>query len=105
VTVGPRTPITDVVQILLDTRYKSVPVVIGALLIGVVAREDITRAIHRAAADLPPEPVRYWRAKRAGLDASDLPGEASLGTRRSWNAIAPWVPANDLESIPKTCLR
>ena len=65
VTVGPGTPITEVLQILVETRYKSVPVVIGALLLGVVSREDVTRAIRRAAAGLAPEPVHYWTAKPA----------------------------------------
>jgi CBS domain-containing protein len=66
VTVEPRTPVTQVLQLLVETRYKSLPVVIGALLIGIISREDVMRAIRRAAAGLPPEPVHYWRAKPAG---------------------------------------
>jgi CBS domain-containing protein len=66
-TVDPRTPITQVVQILLETRHKSVPVVMGALVLGVVAREDVIRAARRAAADLGPEPVHYWRATPAAV--------------------------------------
>jgi CBS domain-containing protein len=65
--VDPRTPITQVVQILLETRHKSVPVVMGALVLGVVAREDVIRAARRAAADLGPEPVHYWRATPAAV--------------------------------------
>jgi CBS domain-containing protein len=34
----------------LETRYKSFPVVAGALLVGVIAREDVLRALRRAAA-------------------------------------------------------
>jgi CBS domain-containing protein len=104
VTVGPRTPVMEVLRLLLETRYKSLPVVIGALLIGVIAREDVTRAIRRAAADPGPPALRFSRAKRA-LVASDAPGEAAPATRRNFIPIAGYVHANDLDSIPKTTLQ
>jgi CBS domain-containing protein len=78
-TVEPRTPITRVLEIMLESRYKSLPVVIGALLLGVISREDVIRAVRRAAADQGPEPVHYWRAKPAGT--GDPEGEAGT-TRR-----------------------
>jgi CBS domain-containing protein len=66
VAVEPRTPLTRVLQIMVESRYKSLPVVIGALLLGVISREDVIRAVRRAAADQGPEPVHYWRAMPAG---------------------------------------
>ena len=104
VTVGPRTPVMEVLRLLLETRYKSLPVVIGALLIGVIAREDVTRAIRRAALHPGPPALRFSRTKRAEVEAADAPGEASPATRRNFVPIATYVRANDLDSIPKTCL-
>lgn len=78
-TVEPRTPLTRVLQIMVESRYKSLPVVIGALLLGVISREDVIRAVRQAAVDQGPEPVHYWRAKPAGTGDSE--GEAPT-TRR-----------------------
>ena len=48
-TVCPRTPLTRVLQKIVDTRNKSFPVVDphGQRLVGVVAREDVMRALRR----------------------------------------------------------
>lgn len=73
VTVEPRTPLTRVLEIMVESRYKSLPVVIGALLLGVVSREDVIRAVRRAAVDQGPEPVHYWRAKPAGDSEEEAP--------------------------------
>ncbi len=48
VTVRPRTPLTRVLEKMLATRDKSFPVVDGSRLVGVVAREDVMRALRRA---------------------------------------------------------
>ena len=104
-TVDPRTPVTEVLRLLVETRYKSLPVVIGALLIGVVAREDVTRAVRRAAADPGPPALRFSRARRAEVAASLVLGEASPATRRNFVPIAAYVHADDLASIPKACLQ
>ena len=50
VTVGPDLPLTRVLQELVETRNKSLPVLDGTRLVGVVAREDVLRALRRAAA-------------------------------------------------------
>lgn len=47
-TVAPRTPLTRVLQKMLDTRNKSFPVVRGDELEGVIAREDVLAALRRA---------------------------------------------------------
>jgi CBS domain-containing protein len=47
-TVAPDTPLTRVLQHMLDTRYKSFPVLQEDRLVGIVAREDIMRALRRA---------------------------------------------------------
>ena len=54
VTVGPDLPLTRVLQELVETRNKSLPVLDGSRLVGVVAREDVLRALRRAAAGEPP---------------------------------------------------
>src|SRR5438876_2773614 len=50
VTVRPHMALTRLLQLMVDARYRSVPVTIGALLIGIVARQDVVRALRRAAA-------------------------------------------------------
>jgi CBS domain-containing protein len=49
VTVGPETKLSQALQIMAETRCKSLPVTIGALLIGIVARGDVLRALRAAA--------------------------------------------------------
>jgi CBS domain-containing protein len=49
VTVAPDSPLTRVLQELVRTRNKSLPVVDGTQLVGIVAREDVLQALRRAA--------------------------------------------------------
>jgi len=49
VTIAPDCPLTRVLQELVTTRNKSLPVVDGSRLVGVVAREDVLQALRRAA--------------------------------------------------------
>lgn len=54
-TVAPELPLTRVLETLVATRVKSLPVVESGHLVGVVAREDVIRALRRAAAgERPP---------------------------------------------------
>jgi CBS domain-containing protein len=46
--VCPRTPLTRVLQKLVDSRNKSFPVVDGDRVVGIVAREDVMLALRRA---------------------------------------------------------
>lgn len=62
VTVTPDAALTRVLQTMIETRYKSLPVVIGALVIGVVAREDVLRGLRMAAEGVHP------RAHRRGAE-------------------------------------
>lgn len=55
VTVGPDLPLTRVLQELVETRNKSLPVLDGTRLVGVVAREDVLRALRLAAAGEHPQ--------------------------------------------------
>jgi CBS domain-containing protein len=50
VTVSPRTPLTRVLETLVRTRSKSLPVVEDGKLVGVIAREDVLRSLKRAVA-------------------------------------------------------
>lgn len=47
-TVCPRTPLTRVLQKLVDSRNKSFPVLDGDRVVGIVAREDVMLALRRA---------------------------------------------------------
>lgn len=46
ITFTPETPLTRVLQTLVDYRVKSFPVLDGRHLVGIVAREDVKRALH-----------------------------------------------------------
>jgi CBS domain-containing protein len=50
ITVTPDMPLTRVLQLMVQTRHKSFPVTMGALVIGMIARRDVVRALRRAAA-------------------------------------------------------
>jgi CBS domain-containing protein len=61
-TVTPDVSLTRVLQMMTETRYRSFPVVIGALLIGMIAREDVMRALARAArGERPRSGTGMWR--------------------------------------------
>lgn len=53
-TVRPRTPLTRILRKMIDTRNKSFPVVDDDRLVGIVAREDVMRALRRADAGEKP---------------------------------------------------
>jgi CBS domain-containing protein len=48
VTVTPRTPLTRVLETLVRTRSKSLPVVDDGVVVGMIAREDVLAALRRA---------------------------------------------------------
>jgi CBS domain-containing protein len=48
VTVMPRTPLTRVLETLVRTRSKSLPVVDDGAVVGMIAREDVLAALRRA---------------------------------------------------------
>jgi CBS domain-containing protein len=66
VTVTPDMSLTRVLEVMAETRYRSFPVVIGALLVGIIAREDVLEALRRAAAGERPRsgPPRAPRERR-----------------------------------------
>ncbi|MCL4683941.1 CBS domain-containing protein [Myxococcota bacterium] len=54
-TIAPDQPLTRALEMLAATRVKSLPVVEQGRLVGIVAREDVIRALRRAAArESPP---------------------------------------------------
>ena len=56
-TVCPRTPLTRVLQKLVDTRIKSFPVIDDDRVVGVISREDVMGALRRAAEGKRPGPA------------------------------------------------
>jgi CBS domain-containing protein len=53
--IEPGAPLTRALQTMIDTRHKSLPVVEGNRLVGIVAREDVLRALKRAVAGQRPQ--------------------------------------------------
>jgi CBS domain-containing protein len=49
-TVAQDMPLTRVLQMMVGTRHKSFPVTAGGMLLGMVSRQDVVRALRRAAA-------------------------------------------------------
>lgn len=56
--IAPAQPLTRALELLVATRVKSLPVTEDGRLVGVVAREDVLRALRRAAAGEAPARVR-----------------------------------------------
>jgi CBS domain-containing protein len=48
ITVAPDAPLTRVLQNMVELRMRSLPVVDGTRLLGIIAREDIVRALRNA---------------------------------------------------------
>jgi len=53
---APGLPLTRALQLMIEAGTKSLPVVEGGRLVGIVAREDVLSAIRRAAQGRRPEP-------------------------------------------------
>jgi len=75
-TVRPDMTLTRLLQLMVDTRYRSFPVAIGALLIGIVARQDVVRALQRAATGEGPRRRRTGPHGDCGRAAA-APGRAA----------------------------
>jgi CBS domain-containing protein len=57
-TTTPRAPLTKVLETLVRTRHKSLPVVDDGRVVGVIAREDVLRALRRAVGgERPTQPL------------------------------------------------
>jgi len=83
VTIPPHMVLTRLLQLMVDARYRSVPVTIGALLIGIVARQDVARALRRAAAGEGP------KLRRTRPDCDRKPALAAPGrSQRVEEAVA-----------------
>jgi CBS domain-containing protein len=54
-TVDPELPLTRVVELMVNTRNKSFPVVQDGRVVGMIAREDVLGALRRAASGNEPE--------------------------------------------------
>jgi CBS domain-containing protein len=48
VTVSPRTPLTRALEKMVRTRNKSLPVALDGELLGILARDDVLKALRRA---------------------------------------------------------
>ncbi len=63
ITVRSHTPLTRVIRMMADTRFKSFPVMMGEEVVGIISREDVVRALKCAAAS---EAGDAFRAARRG---------------------------------------
>ena len=61
ITVSPDAPLTRVLQLMVETRHKSFPVLMGNLVLGMIARRDLLRALRRAAG----QPARARMGRRS----------------------------------------
>jgi CBS domain-containing protein len=55
--VSPRTPLSKVLHLMVEHRCKSLPVLQQDELVGMIAREDIVRALSKAAQGIGPTPL------------------------------------------------
>jgi CBS domain-containing protein/uncharacterized protein (DUF2267 family) len=70
ITVRSHTPLTRVIRMMADTRFKSFPVMMGEEVAGIISREDVVRALKCAAAS---EAGNAFRAARRGGARSRRP--------------------------------
>ena len=54
ITMSSDLPLTRVVEKIVETRYRSFPVVDDGVLVGVISREDVVTALRKAAAVISP---------------------------------------------------
>jgi CBS-domain-containing membrane protein len=76
-TVTPRAPLTRVLQKMLDTRDKSLPVLDDGRLVGVVTRRDVLSALRRGVAG-----ERPWLRAARGSARRGGKGAARGGKRK-----------------------
>jgi CBS domain-containing protein/uncharacterized protein (DUF2267 family) len=69
-TVRSHTPLTAVIRMMADTRFKSFPVMMGEEVVGIISRKDVVRALKCAAAS---EDGDAFRAARRGGAKSRKP--------------------------------
>jgi len=69
-TVRSHTPLTRVIRMMADTRFKSFPVMMGEEVVGIISRKDVVRALKCAAAS---EAGDAFRAARRGGAKSRKP--------------------------------
>jgi CBS domain-containing protein len=67
--VRPETPLTTVLEVIIEKKYKSLPVVENYRVIGIIAREDILEAIRKAAIGMIP--ARLISSGKRGLIKPD----------------------------------
>ena len=70
VTVRSHTPLTHVISMMAETRFKSFPVMMGDEVVGIISRQDVVRALKCAAAS---EAGNAFRAARRGGTGSRKP--------------------------------
>jgi CBS domain-containing protein len=63
--VRPETPLTIVLEVMIEKKYKSLPVVENHRVIGIIARENILDALHKASKGMIP--VRLIAPEKRGL--------------------------------------
>ena len=63
--VRPETPLTTVLKVMIEKKYKSLPVVENHRVIGIIARENILVALHKASKGMIP--ARLISPEKRGL--------------------------------------
>lgn len=81
-TVTPLAPLTRVLENLVSTGVKSLPVLDGDAVVGIVAREDVLEGLRRATTGMPPPPRRMQVFCKVEREAST----AFAGSRRAEHA-------------------
>jgi CBS-domain-containing membrane protein len=105
--MGAGTDVVDLVTVMLDDRLRSIPIVDGSTVVGIVTRRDLLRVLARddneIAADIRRRLANYGRASRWTVEvhdgAVDVTDEFNDATDRHIAAVI-------VESVPGvTCVR
>ena len=71
--VRPETPLTTVLEVMIEKKYKSLPVVENHRVVGIIARENILVALHKASKGMIP--ARLIAPEKRGLLEPDRVGD------------------------------
>jgi len=80
--VEPVADVADVARVFVDERLRSVPVVDGARLVGIVSRRDLLRALVRPDEEIRHELLRLVEGYTGALDAWEVTVTEGLATIR-----------------------
>lgn len=103
--VEPRADVSDVARLFVDERVRSVPVVDGERLVGIVSRRDLLRALVRTDSEIRAELedlVERYTGEPGVWDVTVTEGVATIGRTRGTSSDPPGTEERALTALART---